>query len=202
MNWLAAYRRDIGRYTQYSDSSALIQVLTEQGLWALFQYRLATAIYHNHRLPVALRRGLLLLMVFWKKAMEIVTGISLPYTAVIGPGLFIAHYGNVILNDAVVLGEDCNLSQGVTIGVSGRGARRGVPQIGNRVYISANAVVAGRIYVGDDVMIGGNSLVTSNVPPHTTVVGVPAVVINNHGSEDYMKAHDTAANAASPSGAA
>ena len=185
MSWLAAYRRDIGRYAQYGNGHILILLCTEQGLWALFQYRVAAALYRS-ALPAAIRRPLLMLMVLWKKLVEIVTGISLPYKAEIGPGLYIAHFGNVIVNSGAVIGAHCNLSQGVTIGVSGRGARRGVPRLGNRVYVGANAVIAGKIVVGDDAVIGANSLVTSDVPTHTTVVGVPAVVINQHGSEEYM----------------
>ena len=71
--------------------------LTQQGLWALLQYRLAAAVYRSS-LPPAARGPLLALLYLWRKVVEVTTGISLPHTAVIGPGLYIAHFGPVILN--------------------------------------------------------------------------------------------------------
>lgn len=186
MNWLAAYRADVGRYTAYGESGALRQMLTQQGLWALLQYRLASSVYRA-ALPSVLKRPLLLAMVVWQKLIEITTGVSLPYTAEIGAGLYIGHFGHIIINGGVVMGGDCNLSQGVTIGVSGRGDRRGVPVIGDRVYFGANATVAGRIRVGDDVAIGANSLVITDVPDGCTVVGVPAEIVSRKGSQDYIQ---------------
>ncbi|HMV46449.1 MAG TPA: DapH/DapD/GlmU-related protein [Blastocatellia bacterium] len=186
MNWLTAYCADVRRYTAYGESGALRQVLTQQGLWALLQYRLASAVYQS-ALPAVLKRPLLLLMVVWQKLIEIAAGICLPYTAQIGAGLYIGHFGHIILNSGVVIGSECNLSQGVTIGVSGRGARRGVPVIGDRVYFGANATVAGKIRVGNDAVIGANSLVTSDVPDGCTVLGVPAEIISRKGSQDYIE---------------
>jgi serine O-acetyltransferase len=84
------------------------------------------------------------------------------------------------------VGADCCISQGVTIGVSGRGEKRGVPVIRDRVYLGVNAVIVGKIDVGDDVVVGANSLVNRDVPPHTTVVGVPAVIVSQNGSEEYL----------------
>jgi serine O-acetyltransferase len=184
--WWSLYKQDIVRYKRHrSNASVVALFLTEQGLWAILQYRLAFALYHSHISSVA-KVPLLALAVATQKIIEIVVGITIPYQASIGPGLYIGHFGNIVLNSDAVIGHTCNLSQGVTIGVSGRGAKRGVPKIGNRVYIAANAVVAGNIAIGDDVVIAANSLVITDVPEHTTVMGVPAQVINNHGSEDYL----------------
>ena len=184
--WLSDYRRDIGRYKAYRNRRALTQLLTQQGLWALLQYRIASAVYRSS-LPKFVRRPLLIFASAWQKLIEIVTGTSLPYTASIGPGFYVGHFGNIIVNGAAVIGSNCNISQGVTIGVSGRGERRGVPTIGDRVYIGANAVVAGKIFVGDDAVIGANSLVNSDLPASSTAVGVPAVIVDRCGSADYLK---------------
>ena len=126
------------------------------------------------------------LLTLWHKLIEITTGISLPCTVTAGPGLHLPHCGMRVVNSGVVLGADCCISQGVTIGVSGRGQRRGVPRIGDRVYFGVNAVVAGKIVIGDDVLIGANSLVNRDVPAHCTVLGVPAVVVSQKGSEGYL----------------
>jgi serine O-acetyltransferase len=184
--WWLLYRQDITRYREYrGNRSALSVMLTEQGLWALFQYRIASAVYRS-RLPSFIKKMLLVLAVITQKWIEIVAGITLPYQASIGPGLYIGHFGNIVLSTDVVIGHTCNLSQGVTIGVSGRGEQRGVPHIGNRVYMAANAVVVGKITVGDEAVIAANSLVTRDVAAHTTVMGVPACMVNTHGSEAYL----------------
>src|SRR6266487_3213199 len=144
MKWWSFYKQDIARYKKYRGNSPLFIIwLTEQGLWALLQYRMASALYRSN-IPIVVKIPLLALAAASQKVVEIVAGITLPYQASIGPGLYIGHYGNIILSTGAVIGHTCNLSQGVTIGVSGRGERRGVPRIGNRVYIGANAVVVGK----------------------------------------------------------
>ena len=84
------------------------------------------------------------------------------------------------------LHDNCNISQGVTIGVSGLGEKRGVPIIGNNVYIAANAVCAGKIVIEDNVLIGACSLVNKDVAKNSTVVGVPAIVVSDKGSKGYI----------------
>ncbi|WP_253256258.1 serine O-acetyltransferase [Formosa algae] len=129
---------------------------------------------------------MLLGCVLSQKWIEIITGISIPYTATLGSHFYIGHFGGIIINANAVIGDNCNISQGVTIGVSGVGYKRGVPVIGHDVYIGANAVVAGNISIGDGAVIGANSLVTRDVMSHTTVLGVPAVKINDKDSKGYI----------------
>lgn len=176
MKWLTAYREDIRQFTALSGKSATHQMLTQQGLWALMQYRMASAVYRSS-LPETLKRFLLMFLIVWQKLIEVVTGIHLPYSAEIGEGLYIGHFSHVILSSDVVMGCNCQLSQGVTIGVSGRGEQRGSPVIGDRVYFGENATVAGKIRIGNDAVIGANSLVVCDVPEACTVVGVPAQII-------------------------
>jgi serine O-acetyltransferase len=185
-SWWNYYRADIRRYKKLRPGAPLIKsLLLEQGLWALLQYRVASAIYRS-KLSLAVKQPLLLLMVGWQKVIEILTGIHIPYSAQIGAGFYIGHFGNIILHGDAIIGEECNISQGVTIGISGRGDKKGVPMIGNRVYIAANAVVTGKITIGDNVVIGACSLVNRDIPPNTTVLGVPAQVVTFRGSEDYI----------------
>jgi serine O-acetyltransferase len=191
MRWLTNYRRDLQRYVNLRPGqSKLVIFCTEQGLWALLQFRLASGIYQSNW-PWPVKRALLGLGVMGQKLVEIMTGISLPYQATIGPGLHIGHFGGIIVHPEVIMGENCNISQGVTLGIAGRKQRRGVPRIGNRVYIGPNAVVVGPIQVGDEAMIGANSLVNRDVAEHTTVAGVPASFINAYGSADYLEPAST-----------
>ena len=135
---------------------------------------MAASVYRS---TLPLKGPLLGLLYVWRKAIEITTGICLPHRAVIGPGLCLNHFGPIIVNKDAVIGADCDIAQCVTIGVSGHGARRGVPVIGNHVYIGPCATVSGKIVVGDGARISGNSLVISDVPPGALVSGVPARMI-------------------------
>ena len=182
---LKIFRTDLQKYKRYSGKSSLSLILTQQGLWAILVYRINNSIFRA-AIPNILKKILLFLGMFFQKLTEIITGISLPYSAQIGDHFYIGHFGGIIINASAVIGNNCNLSQGVTIGVSGRGEKKGVPVIGNNVYIGANAVIAGGIIVGDNVVIGANSLVTESVESNITVVGVPAKKVSDNTSENYI----------------
>jgi len=179
------FAKDIKRYTDYSGKSALVMLLTQQGLWALLQYRFFNWIYTS-KIPKIFKWPLLVIGVIKLKAVEIITGITIPYSATIGEGLYIGHHSGIIINAKAVIGKNCNISQGVTIGVSGRGEHRGVPIIGDQVYIGANATIAGAIQVGSHAVIGANSLVIQDVGASTTVLGVPAVKVSDNNSAGYV----------------
>jgi serine O-acetyltransferase len=119
-------------------------------------------------------------------------GADLPYQTRIGPGLFIAHVGGIYVNARASIGANCNLGHGVTVGESNRGARKGVPVIGDNVYIGPGAKLFGSIHVGSHVAVGANCVVTKDVADHAVVVGVPARVISHRGSRGYINKIDYA----------
>lgn len=182
---LKKFKSDLKKYKRYSGNSAFVLILTQQGLWAILVYRINNSIY-NSNIFNPIKSVLLLIGLLFQKLMEILTGISLPYKATIGDNFYIGHFGGIIINSQSVIGNNCNISQGVTIGVSGVGVYRGVPIIGNNVYIGVNAVVAGNLKIGDNAVIGANSLVTSSVETNTTVLGVPAIKVSNNNSQQYI----------------
>ncbi len=182
---MSRFGSDIKKYKRYSGKGTLVLLITQQGLWALFVYRISNSIFRSN-LPSVLKKILLFFCVLYQKWIEIITGISLPYSATIGKSFYIGHFGQIIVNANSVIGDNCNISQGITIGVSGRGDNRGVPRIGNNVYMGANATIVGNIAIGNDVVIGANSLVVKDVPSGTTVLGVPAEVISKNDSSDYI----------------
>ena len=104
----------------------------------------------------------------------LITGIHLPRGAAIGPGLRIYHFGCLVLNPEVVIGRNCTLRHGVTIGT--RQGDHDVPIIGDNVDIGAGAKILGKIRVGDNVTIGANAVVIADVPDNHIAVGVPARV--------------------------
>lgn len=179
------FKSDLKKYKKYSGKSIFALLLTQQGIWVIFIYRINNTIY-NMNIPKIPKQISLFIGVVFQKLMEILTGISLPYSAKIGKEFYIGHFGGIIIHSDAIIGNNCNISQGVTIGVSGRGEKRGVPVIGNNVYIGANAVVAGAISIGDNVVIGANSLVIEPVGTNTTVIGVPAKKVSTNNSEPYI----------------
>jgi serine O-acetyltransferase len=175
---------DYKKYKKYGGNFFTILFFT-QGFWAIFQYRVANYFYRKITIP-GIRQLTLFILLIWQKTIEIMTGISIPASAKIGHSFYIGHFGGIILNANSVIGNNCNISQGVTIGVSGLGKNRGVPTIGNNVYIAANVVLVGKIDIGDNAVLGANSLVKNNVLQNQVVLGVPAIVVSTKGSYNYI----------------
>lgn len=113
-------------------------------------------------------------------------GFQIPFNTKIGAGLFLGHFGNVVINQQAEIGNNCNIAQGVTIGQTNRGKKKGCPVIGDRVWIGANAVVAGNITIGNDVLIAPLSFINVDIPDNAVVAGNPAKVFNFNGSKDYI----------------
>lgn len=174
---------DYKKYKKYGGNFISILFFT-QGFWAIFQYRIANSVY-KLRIPI-IKQLLQMICLIWQKWIEIMTGISIPASAKIGHSFYIGHFGGVIINANAIIGNNCNISQGVTIGISGLGENRGTPIIGDHVYIGANAVVVGKIEIADYVLIGACSLVSSSAERASVLVGVPAKKISNNGSREYI----------------
>jgi serine O-acetyltransferase len=130
-----------------------------------------------------LRRNLLLripgepLYQLLSTLVQILWGIEIPRRAKIGPGLYIGHFGGITVAADAVIGRNCNLSQQVTIGVSGEGALSGAPVIGDNVYIAPGARLFGRISVGNNVKIGANAVIHRDVPDRAIAVMDPGFKI-------------------------
>ncbi len=118
--------------------------------------------------------------------LQIKFGIAISYKAKIGSGFYIGHHGGIVTNEEMVIGKNCNLSHDVTIGVSRRGERAGVPVIGDNVYIGPGAKIFGKITIGNNAAIGANCVVTKDVPENGVVVGIPGKVISYEGSVGYI----------------
>lgn len=115
-------------------------------------------------------------------------GLEIPRQVTIGSGLYLGHAYNITINSGAVIGSNCNIHKGVVIGQTNRGAMKGVPVIGNDVWIGINAAIVGGITIGDDVMIAPNSFVNCNVPSHSVVFGNPCVIKHNdYATEGYVE---------------
>jgi len=116
------------------------------------------------------------------------TGIEIHPGAKIGKGLFIDHGAGVIIGETTIIGDNCTLYQGVTLGGTGKEQGKRHPTLGNNVMVSAGAKVLGSFTIGDNCKIGAGSVVLEEVPPNSTVVGVPGRVVKrskqNHPQEE------------------
>lgn len=114
-------------------------------------------------------------------------GIELHRTTSIGKGLYLGHAWNITINPKAIIGDNCNLHKGVTIGQENRGSRKGTPTIGNEVWIGVNATVVGNVTIGDDVLIAPNSYVNCDVPSHSVVFGNPCIIKHrDNATEGYI----------------
>lgn len=133
----------------------------------------------------------LLLFAYWRNKLYRLGqkyGYQISYATDIGKGFYIGHRGTVIINWTAHLGENVNVAAGVTIGLANRGKRKGVPTIGNRVWIGTNAVVVGKITIGDDVLIAPGAYVNFDVPSHSIVIGNPGVIhARENATEGYIE---------------
>src|SRR5271165_6437113 len=147
--------------------------LKEQSIWAIWVYRFGRRMLK--RKPGPLRR--IQLYIYWAmfRVVETVTGISLPFDAQIGPGLRIYHFGNIFIHSHVIIGRNCTLRHGVTIG--NRHEDGGVPVVGDNVEFGVGAVAIGPIHIGSAAKIGPLSLVTFDVPEKARVVGNPGQIL-------------------------
>src|SRR5690606_26231569 len=113
-------------------------------------------------------------------------GIGIPVQVDIGPGFYISHFTGVFVNSNCVIGRNCNLSQGVTLGLANRGPRKGVPTLGDNVYVGPGVKIVGNVHIGNNVAIGANAVVTKDLPDNAVAVGIPARVISFNGSAGYV----------------
>jgi serine O-acetyltransferase len=110
-------------------------------------------------------------------------GIELPYTVAWGRRAIIEHQGAVVIHGFAVIGDECTIRQGVTIGNRHLTRPYDAPHLGARVNIGAGAAILGAVRIGDDVNIGAGAVVLSDVPAGHTAVGVPAVIVGPSASD-------------------
>jgi len=139
-------------------------LLFDSGFQALIAHRMAHAL---------VRHGIPVLPAICRRWAIGACGIDILPRADLGGGCIIAHGIGLVVGGRTVIGEDCTLLHGVTLGEA-RFDELDCPRLGNRVTVGAGAIVLGGITIGDDVLIGAGSVVVSDVPPGAVVAGVPA----------------------------
>lgn len=110
------------------------------------------------------------------KIISLQNAIEIPPLCKIGKGFSIYHPFNITINPSTIIGDNCDIHKGVLIGEENRGKRKGCPIIGDSVWIGANAVIVGKITIGNDVLIAPNAFVNTDIPSHSIVYGNPCVI--------------------------
>lgn len=160
--------------------SVLEIVLCYPGFHAIVLHRLSHQLWGS---------GFLLLARCLSQFSRWMTGIEIHPAAEIGRRFFIDHGMGVVIGETAVIGDDCLLYQGVTLGGTGNETGKRHPTLGHRVIVGSGAKILGNIFVSDDVRVGAGSVVLKSVPPHSTVVGVPGRVVRNRLDNDETLAH-------------
>ena len=146
-----------------------------------------------HRLAHVLHtRGLRLAARLISHLGRALTGIEIHPRAQIGERFFIDHGMGVVIGETTIIGDNCHLYQGVTLGGTSTKRAKRHPTLGNGVVVGAGAKIIGAVNIGDDAKIGAGSVVVTNVPPNATVVGVPGHIVAyaDPGNETILKLPD------------
>jgi serine O-acetyltransferase len=162
--WSSAYLREPGfRFTYYLRKVAYLS--SRRKSLSVFSYIYNRALLNRYRFKY---------------------GFEISPTTSIGPGLYIGHFGGVVISPFAVLGANINIAQGVTIGAASRGARKGAPTLEDRVWVGANAILVGKITIGHDALIAPGAYVNFDVPPMSVILGNPGKVVSMSGSVGYV----------------
>ena len=169
-----AKKRDLQVIMQKDPAATSSRIVrrTYTGYKALCAYRYA------HKLWLKGMKSLALYVAF--KAKE-TTGIDIHPAATLGSGIFIDHGVGLVIGETAEIGDNCVLYQGVTLGGTGKDAGKRHPTLDEGVMVSAGAKVLGPVHIGAHSKIGAGSVVLKDVPPYSTVVGVPGRVVKQDG---------------------
>ena len=168
-----SFREDIRTVFERDPAArSLIEVLTcYPGLRAIWLHRIAHFFW---------RKKFRLIARLISEFGRFINGIEIHPGAQIGRRFFIDHGTGIVIGETTIIGDDCTLFQGVTLGGTGKEKGKRHPTLGHSVVIGAGAKILGNIKIGDGVRIGAGSVVVRNVPPNCTVVGVPGRIVRRH----------------------
>ncbi len=142
------------------------------GISAVFWHRISHFLF-NHNMKFLAR--------LISQTVRLFTGIEIHPGATIGKRLFIDHGMGVIIGETTIIGDDCTIYQGVTLGGTGKDHGKRHPTLGNNVMVGSGAKILGPFVVGDNSKIAAGAVVLSEVPPNSTCVGVPARIVKREG---------------------
>lgn len=146
--------------------------LLYSGVHAVIWYRFSHFFYKHRMLFIAR---------LLSQLGRLFTGIEIHPGAVIGKGLLIDHGSGVVIGETAVIGDDCTIYQGVTLGGTGKDKGKRHPTLGNNVLVGCGAKILGPFTVGNNSRIAANAVVLDTVPENSTAVGAPARIVKKNG---------------------
>ena len=156
-------------------SGYLEPLLFFKGFQGLQAFRVAHILWNeNRRFPAKMLQNII----------SRKFGMDFHPAAKIGHGLLVDHATNIVIGETAVVGNNVSILHGVTLGGTGNEIGDRHPKVGNGVMLGAHAQLLGNIHIGDGAKIGAGAVVLSDVPPHTTFAGVPAVIVGHPASEN------------------
>lgn len=155
-------------------------ILTYSGLHAVWAHRIAHAFYN---------KKLLFLARLVSQVSRFFTGIEIHPGATIGRRFFIDHGMGIVIGETCEIGNDVTIYQGVTLGGTGKEKGKRHPTLHDNVLVASGAKVLGSITIGENSKVGAGSVVLKDVPPNSTVVGIPGTVVISNG-EKVNRRHD------------
>jgi len=174
MSLFARIREDIDSVLERDPAArSRLEVLScYPGLWAVWIHRISHTLWRAKlRLPARLL----------SQVGRFFTGVDIHPGALLGRRLFIDHATGVVIGETAIMGNDVTLYQGVTLGGTGKGHGKRHPTLCDGVFVGNNANLLGNITVGENSRVGAGSVVLSDVPPNSTVVGVPSHIVYCNG---------------------
>ncbi|MBN1523389.1 MAG: serine O-acetyltransferase [Spirochaetales bacterium] len=169
-------RKDIAAVKERDPASKFYSqpLLYFKGFHALQSYRIAHRLWEQGRASLAL---------ILQSRISEVFGVDIHPGATIGHGVMIDHATSIVIGETATLGNNVSMLHSVTLGGTGKAGGIRHPQVGNGVLIGAGAKLLGKIYIGDGVKIGAGSVVLTDIPAHSTAVGVPAKIVGKTDAE-------------------
>ncbi len=165
-----------------------LAVFASAFLWIpTFRYVVLMRVCKEIRRNALLKWSVYPLLLFWFARHGRKFGIRIPLSCSVGEGFLIEHWGGIWVNPVAIIGRNCNIAHGVTLGWVGSGANKGAPQIGDNVFLGPGCAVLGKVRVGNHALVSANTVVLQDVPENGVVIGVPGRVFSTQGSHDIVK---------------
>ncbi len=172
-------QKDFYRNFGYWTNSPFFKGCMSPGFRFIYFFRKAQCYSAKHPLGIFYR-----LLI---RRYSIKYGYQISAKTKIGAGLNLGHWGTVVVNPKCIIGKNCNIAHGVTLGQTNRGKLQGFPILKDDVWVGTNAVIVGGITIGTNVLIAPNSYVTQDVPDNSIVTGNPMKIIpNEKATEGYI----------------
>jgi serine O-acetyltransferase len=169
---------DLFRYTKKVSQKIMVKaLLTKPGFRTTYFLRNSQYYKGRNKLKFMMHKFFLL-------QCKYKYGYEIPVPARFGKGIFINHMGNVIINPLAVIGDNFTTNGSLVIGQTNRGSKKGVPTLGNNVWVGNGAVIVGKINIGNNVMIAPNAYVNFDVPDNSVVIGNPGTIRQNENATD------------------